>query len=92
MLLENDYFIGVIGFYDIKNSAAKIAFYKNAKQVKVGKIIINELLKKAENLGIKTLFAYVKAENSKALRLLDSFEFYKIQNKNPKILTLQKNI
>ena len=92
MLLENDDFIGVIGFYDIKNSSAKIAFYKNTQQTKVGKIIINELLKKAKNLEIKTLFADVKVENSKALSLLNDFEFYKIQSKNAKILTLQKNI
>ena len=92
MLLENDDFIGVIGFYDIKNSSAKIAFYKNTQQTKAGKIIINELLKKAKNLEIKTLFADVKAENSKALSLLNDFEFYKIQSKNAKILTFQKNI
>lgn len=92
MLLENDDFIGVISFYNIKNSSAQIGFYKNPKRQKVGKIIINELLKKAKNLGLFHIYARVQKTNFKALKLFEFSEFKQISSLNDDILEFEKNI
>lgn len=90
-LYENADFIGVVCFFDITNTTAQIGFYKNPALYKVGKILIKNLLDKAHDFGLSSLFARVKNDNEKSLNLLKSFGFLEMEILDNKII-LAKNL
>lgn len=79
LVSNNNNHIGVIDLYDFKNSSCDIGLYKNPSQYGVGKTLLQAIQQKAfASLKLKSIFADVLVENTKAYNLYISFGFKQI--------------
>lgn len=82
LVKENNTPVGVIDFIDITKEEAELGIYSNPELKGYGKILLEEICIYAfEVLKIKTLKAEVYASNTKAIKLYETFDFIKVNQK-----------
>lgn len=91
MVFDDNEFIGVISFVNIKNGSAEFGVYKNPDKNGVGDILMQEIFKQAKNLNINSILASVLKNNPRAIHLYAKFGF-SLVNQDDKMLYLKLNL
>lgn len=75
MIYDDESFIAVISFVDISANQAEFGLYKTPGTKSVGKVLMNQMIKLAYSLNLKTIKAKVLKHNLKAINLYKEFGF-----------------
>ncbi|ALV65596.1 UDP-4-amino-4,6-dideoxy-N-acetyl-beta-L-altrosamine N-acetyltransferase [Campylobacter fetus] len=75
MIYDDENFVGVVSFIDINLDQAEFGLYKTPNTKSMGKILMNQMVKLAYSLNLKTIKAKVLKHNLKAINLYKEFGF-----------------